>query len=113
MILNVNGKDIEFNFGVGFMRKADKKYEQEINGIKFGIGAQQISTLILTNSTTGLLDTLGLAGEVSQSVLDNWFDSLDSKQVDEIFDQVKEALRESTATGKAFRQAEDLLRQQE
>lgn len=59
MNISINGKDIELKFGIGFVRDMDKRKEQEVEGMKFGVGLTIALELIdNSNSIDALLEVV-------------------------------------------------------
>lgn len=59
MNISINGKDVELKFGIGFVRDMDKRKEQEVEGMKFGVGLTIALELIdNSNSIDALLEVV-------------------------------------------------------
>lgn len=59
MNISINGKDVDLKFGIGFVRDMDKRKEQEVEGMKFGVGLTIALELIdNSNSMDALLEVV-------------------------------------------------------
>lgn len=59
MNISINGKDVDLKFGIGFVRDMDKRKEQEVEGMKFGVGLTIALELIdNSNSIDALLEVV-------------------------------------------------------
>lgn len=110
MIININGKEYEARFGIGFVRELDKKYNmQYIAGQKMGYGIEAVIPLVLAGDATALAEVL-LAGTVtcktrpSQDDIDLFIDEMED--YDGFVEAVIEELKKQNATKKKVAELE-------
>lgn len=118
MIIELKGKEMELNFGVGFIRSIDKKTEQTItsNGYnqKFSEGiAAYIPQLILENPVF-LADLIDSAlwkykGAFKETDIDEYIDGLDSEAYSKLFEDILAELEEANATRKVVKKMKEEL----
>lgn len=116
MQLKINGKDVEFKFGIRFLRELDKHYYMEKNDIKFGLGLDLSLTQILAGYPEYLATYLYCANKamkvkVTQDDIDEYLESLDD--LEPIFDEVIKELSEGNATKSKVTAAQAALKQNE
>lgn len=58
MEINLGGKDYELAFGLDFIASLDKTYEQEMGGMKFGLGVETAIPLIKMQNPTVLVSII-------------------------------------------------------
>ncbi|MCV2499567.1 tail assembly chaperone [Melissococcus plutonius] len=113
MKLKINGKDINFKFGVKFIRELDKHMPLEREQIKFGLG---LSAKVLPELKAGNVNTLANVlyyanqtenEQVSLDEIDEYIDTV--KDIEKLFDQVDKELRESNAGKLAMQSLEKNL----
>lgn len=102
--LTINGEVYQFNFGMGFMREADKgiKSSPDQNGVVLNIGANYMIGGIVDGDIGKLEEALLLANKgftprVKLEDLDGYIDD-PSTDVDKLFEDVKGFLRKAGAT---------------
>lgn len=101
MILNINGKDTELRFDVGFIRRLDEVYKMEnkAQGIQFGMGLMSANVYLKQYSPVGLSDIIRCAikPQPSQNTIDTFIDDYAEKNgdLDQLFTDVSDALGKS------------------
>lgn len=103
MQINVNGKDIELNFGIRFTRELDGKYNMIVAGKRLGVGIEETIPRILIGDIQALEDVLYAATWMEKkrptlSEMDDFMDSVED--IDNLFDEVVEELKKQNATKK-------------
>jgi hypothetical protein len=105
--LTINGQVYGFNFGMGFMREVNKSISQPVDGmkdVKQNIGLRYKVAGIIDGDIEALVDVLLAANKgqnprVTQMLLDSYIDD-ESTDVDALFDEVLDFLRNANATKK-------------
>lgn len=101
MEIKVQGKLQELKFGVGFVRRLDKKYFQEREGVEFGLGLNLAYPLLIAKNITALSDVISCAlpGTVSVLTVDNSLDAYADEfgGLGTLFDEVLEGLENSNS----------------
>ena len=104
--LTINDKVYQFNFGMGFLREVNSKYQKPIDGLpgaKENIGLQLLFTGVSQGGTEYLVDVLEAANKgqnprVTRGLIDQYID--DCEDIDKLFDDVIEGLKSANATKK-------------
>jgi len=111
MLLNINDKEYEVRFGIGFVRELDKKYNMSyIAGQKMGYGIEAVIPLVLAGSATALAEVL-YAGTVTekyrptQDEIDMYID--ECEDYDGFVASVIEELKKQNATRKKVAELEE------
>ena len=115
MELTINGQVYQFNFGMGFLREANKTVSQKINNStdkKKNVGATYIIAGILDGDPEDLVNALDLANKgqdprVTKALLDSYVESPDT-DIDHLFEDVRDFLRKANATKKIMERLEKL-----
>lgn len=101
----INGKDYSFKFGLRFVAELDKLVQIKQDGIPFSVGTSiELAKLSKDKDLVSLSSILKIANEtespkLSVSVLNEWLeDTLTLDEIDELIDDVVEALSKSNAT---------------
>lgn len=105
--LTINNKVYQFNFGMGFMREANKRVKIPVDGlpgVEKNIGLQYMIASIIDNDVEALVDALDVANmafkpRVSRNELDAYVDETD---IDELFKTVLDFLQNANATKKIY-----------
>ncbi len=118
MILEINGKKCELNFGVGFIRDLDEKYfTQSKSGAKFGNGLETRVPMLLTGDVVTLAEFIHLgtarmgAEQPSAEEVDDYIDN--APDIEKIFDEVVDELKKSNACKLKMRDMEESLKEAE
>ena len=104
MVININGKEYEIRFGIGFVRSLDKKYfTKGVAGTEFGVGLETRIPMLLAGDAVVLSEllyegTCHLKSRPSTKDVDEYIDSVDD--IDAFFDDVLEELKKQNATRK-------------
>ena len=92
MQISVNGKNIELNFGIRFVRELDKKFHLTLEGGKrIGTGLEETVPLLFTGDILALEDIIqaaawGADGTLTQEEMDDYLDSVED--IDTLFETV-------------------------
>lgn len=105
--LTINENIYQFNFGMSFLREINKKVNQPVDGlkdVKKDIGLGYYVLLLIDKDVEALVDVLlaankGFDRRVTQALLDTYIDDPET-DIDKIFDEVLDFLRQSNATKK-------------
>ena len=104
MQITINGREIELNFGIRFVRELDKKFHVVLdNGKRIGTGLEETIPMLFTGSIQALEDILqaavwGAEKKPTQEELDDYLDGVED--VDALFEAVLEELKNQNATRK-------------
>ena len=115
MELTIGGQVYQFNFGMGFLREANKTVSQKINNStdkKKNVGATYMIAGILDGDPEDLVNALDLANKgqdprVTKALLDSYVESPDT-DIDHLFEDVRDFLRKANATKKIMERLEKL-----
>lgn len=103
--LTINGQVYEFQFGMGFMREVNKRYQKPIDGIKDqkeNVGLQMMVAGVIAKDTEFLVEILEAANKgknprVTRALLDSYIDN-ECEDIDELFESVLDFLKKTNAT---------------
>lgn len=121
--LTISGEVYQFNFGMGFLRKINKKVNQPVDGLKDvnkDIGLGYMVLLLIDRDVEALVEVLLASNEgtkrVTQSMLDSYIDN-EVEDIEQLFVEVLDFLRQANATKKKTKElmeeAEKALADQE
>ena len=118
MTLNINGKECELNFGIGFIRDLDKKYFLPSNsGAKFGNGLEVKVPMLLTGDVVTLAEFIHMGTarmEKERPTVQEIDDYIDSTEdIEGLFDEVVSELKKSNACKIKVRYMEERLKEAE
>lgn len=107
MELTINGQVYQFNFGMGFLRDANKLVSTTVDGIKDvkkDIGARYMIARVIDGEPDALVDLLDVANKgqnprVTKALLDSYIDDPDT-DVDALFENTLDFLGKANATKK-------------
>ena len=107
MELTINGQVYQFNFGMGFLREANKTVSEKINNAtdkQKDVGATYMIAGIIDGDPEDLVNALDLANKgqsprVTQALLDSYVESPDT-DIDQLFEDVLDFLERANATRK-------------
>ena len=114
MELTINGQVYQFNFGMGFLREANKTIIETNNtGVKRNADASYMIAGLYDGNTEDLVSILDLANKgqdprVTKQQLDNYIDDPNT-EVDELFERTLDFLRKANATRKTVKKLEERI----
>lgn len=108
MELTINNKVYQFGFNIGFLRNINKTITVDVDGmdgVKRNVGLRYSVGLLLDGDLETLVDVLDLANKgqstrLTKQAIEEFIDNTDT-DVDEVFDNVIEGLKQANATKKA------------
>lgn len=103
MQIEINGKEIDLNFGIRFIRELDEKYNLIVAGKKVGVGIEETIPRILMGNVVALEDVIYAATWTAKkrptlSEMDDFIDGVED--IEELFNEVIEELKKQNATKK-------------
>lgn len=106
MKLELNGKQIELNFGVRFVRELDKVAGMTVNGQSFGFGLTKSLPALQAYDPSVLNDVLYCAAwptkpRPTQKAIDDFIDNC--PDLEKVFDEVQKEISESNAVKPAVK----------
>lgn len=107
MELTINGQVYQFNFGMGFLREANKTVSEKINDAtdkKKDVGATYMIAGIMDGDPEDLVNALDLANKgrnprVTRALLDSYIENPDT-DIDQLFEDTLDFLERANATKK-------------
>lgn len=107
MELTINGQVYQFNFGMGFLREANKTVSEKINNAtdkKKDVGATYMIAGIIDGDPEDLVNALDLANKgqsprVTRALLDSYIEDPDT-DIDQLFEDTLVFLEKANATKK-------------
>lgn len=107
MELTINGQVYQFNFGMGFLREANKTVSEKINNAtdkKKDVGATYMIAGIIDGDPEDLVNALDLANKgqnprVTRTLLDSYIENPDT-DIDQLFEDTLDFLERANATKK-------------
>lgn len=107
MELTINGQVYQFNFGMGFLREANKTVSEKINNAtdkKKDVGATYMIAGIMDGDPEDLVNALDLANKgqnprVTKALLDSYIENPDT-DIDQLFEDTLDFLERANATKK-------------
>lgn len=107
MELTINGQVYQFNFGMGFLRDANKTVSEKINNAtdkKKDVGATYMIAGIMDGDPEDLVNALDLANKgqsprVTKALLDSYIENPDT-DIDQLFEDTMDFLERANATKK-------------
>ena len=107
MELTINGQVYQFNFGMGFLREANKTVSEKINNAtdkKKDVGATYMIAGIMDGDPEDLVNALDLANRgqnprVTRALLDSYIENPDT-DIDQLFEDTLDFLESANATKK-------------
>ena len=105
MELTINGQVYQFNFGMGFLREANKTVSEKINNAtdkKKDVGATYMIAGIMDGDPEDLVNALDLANRgqnprVTRALLDSYIENPDT-DIDQLFEDTLDFLERANAT---------------
>ena len=103
MQIEINGKEIDLNFGIRFIRELDEKYNLVVAGKKVGVGIEETIPRILMGNVVALEDVIYAATWTAKkrptlSEMDDFIDGVED--IEALFEEVIEELKKQNATKK-------------
>lgn len=115
MELTINGQVYQFNFGMGFLREANKLVSSSVEGtnVKKDIGARYMIARVIDGEADALVDLLDVANKgqnprVTKAVLDAYIDDGDT-DIDQLFDDTLDFLGKANATRKMMAKMKEAI----
>lgn len=116
MELTINGQVYQFNFGMGFLREANKTVSMPVegmNGMKKDVGARYLIAQVLDGEVDSLVDLLDIANKgqnprVTKAMLDSYIDDPETN-IDELFEKTKDFLSKANATRKMMAKMQEAI----
>lgn len=105
MELTINGQVYQFNFGMGFLREANKTVSEKISNAtdkKKDVGATYMIAGIMDGDPEDLVNALDLANKgqnprVTKALLDSYIENPDT-DIDQLFEDTMDFLERANAT---------------
>ena len=105
MELTINGQVYQFNFGMGFLREANKTVSEKITNAtdtKKDVGATYMIAGIMDGDPEDLVNALDLANKgqnprVTKALLDSYIENPDT-DIDQLFEDTMDFLERANAT---------------
>lgn len=115
MIIEINGKERELVFGVGFVRKLDQIYRAEIEGIEFGVGMAVAQLHLTQRNPAALSDIIRCAlvkGSTPQTV-DTFVDEYAEEHgLEGLFKELEDAMGKSSVVKGSVRNVNKAVEEQ-
>ena len=116
MELTIDGQVYQFNFGMGFLREANKRVSMPVegmNGMKKDVGARYLIAQVLDGEVDSLVDLLDIANKgqnprVTKALLDSYIDDPEIN-IDELFEKTKDFLSKANATRKMMEKMQEAI----
>lgn len=115
MELTINGQVYQFNFGMGFLREANKLVSSSVEGtnVKKDIGARYMIARVIDGEADALVDLLDVANKgqnprVTKAALDAYIDNSDT-DIDQLFDDTMDFLGKANATKKMVEKMQEAI----
>ena len=116
MELTIDGQVYQFNFGMGFLREANKRVSMPVegmNGMKKDVGARYLIAQVLDGEVDSLVDLLDIANKgqnprVTKARLDSYIDDPETN-IDELFEKTKDFLSKANATRKMMEKMQEAI----
>lgn len=116
MELTIDGQVYQFNFGMGFLREANKRVSMPVegmNGMKKNVGARYLIAQVLDGEVDSLVDLLDIANKgqnprVTKALLDSYIDDPETN-IDELFEVTKDFLSKANATRKMMEKMQEAI----
>lgn len=116
MELTIDGQVYQFNFGMGFLREANKRVSMPVegmNGMKKDVGARYLIAQVLDGEVDSLVDLLDIANKgqnprVTKALLDSYIDDPETN-IDELFEKTKDFLSKANATRKMMEKMQEAI----
>ena len=113
MEFEINGKERELKFGIGFIRKLDEVYKVDYNGIEFGMGLNMANVQLQQFNPTALSEVIQAAvrGVTSQKQVDEALENYaeENNGLGDLFEQVIEEMGKSTIVKDSLKRVENLV----
>ena len=119
MELTIDGQVYQFNFGMGFLREANKTVSEKINNAtdkKKDVGATYMIAGIIDGDPEDLVNALDLANKgqsprVTKALLDSYIENPET-DIDQLFEDVLDFLGNANATKKIVERLEKRIEEE-
>lgn len=112
MEFEINGKERELKFGIGFIRKLDEVYKVEYNGIEFGMGLNMANAQLQQFNPTALSEVIrsAIKGNVSQRQMDEAIEEYadENDGLGSLFESVIDEMGKSTVVKDTLKRAQQM-----
>ncbi|WP_099974253.1 tail assembly chaperone [Lactobacillus terrae] len=103
MNININDKDYELNFGIGFLREIDKVAGLDVNGVSMGMGMSKTLPAIQSYDMLALINVIYSATHACNprpgiQDIEEYIGTLKDKDVEKLFTDVVKELKKSPVT---------------
>ena len=113
MEFEINGKERELKFGIGFIRKLDDVYKVDYNGIEFGMGLNMANIQLQQFNPTALVEVIHAAvrGVTSQKQVDEALEvyAEENDGLGDLFEQIIEEMGKSAIVKDSLKRVENLV----
>lgn len=111
MELTINGQVYQFNFGMGFLREANKIKNPNVKTIDKNYGSRFLISGVIDGDPETLVDVLDLANKgqdprVTKAALDAYIDDSET-DIDQLFEDTLGFLKKANATRKLVTKMEE------
>lgn len=114
MIFEIDGKEQELKFGLGFVRKLDKAHTVVQDGVEFGMGLQTVYPQLTLRNPVTLAEVITLAAKgATQKKVDEAIEAYaeETGDLEPLFQEVEEKLEESAFTKATVKQMKERMKQ--
>lgn len=116
--IEINGKEFELNFGIGFVNQLDEMYKSSGNGIELGTGLQYAVIYLKDYNPAQLANMLVAATRFAKGqkptteAIENWLvEKGENDELEAVFDAFLEKLKTSGLTKLKVAKVLDMLAQ--
>lgn len=119
MEITINGKDYKLNFGIKFIREADKFTLTKLgNGMEFSAGLGSLLSKILNGDMVAFFDIVYLATctnskRPSKTEIDEYLDSLNTDEFDTLYNEVMREIEQSNSGKRVMLKAKEDMKMTE
>lgn len=113
MLFEINGKERELKFGIGFIRKLDEVYKAEVSGVSFGMGLNMANVHLQQFNPSALSEVIHAAvkGNVSLKQVDDAVEEYADEHggLGNLFDEVLSEMGKSTIVKDSLKRVQNLV----